>query len=226
MDKSDIIGNQWIEIAAGAMRHNLRLLREVMAPGTLLAAVVKANAYGHGQDQVVPIVASEADWFAVHSAEEARCIRRLGVTKPVLIMGFVQPSDFFELDGDVHLLVSSLAALPAAGEYRRATGIALPVHLKVNTGTYRQGLAPDQLPAMCQAVHREGLDVVGIATHFANIEDTLEHDFAHQQLERFRAAVAVEAKPQVVPVPIPVPALPGDWTKKPILRLMKKAIPC
>lgn len=180
--------SHWIEVDAGALRRNLEIFRRLVSPRTALAAVVKANAYGHGLEQVAPVLA-EAGWLAVHSAGEARRIRAVGIARPVLIMGFMAPGEIRGLDQDTHVFVSAREVIGWLGDYRRATGISLPLHLKVDTGTKRQGFSPEDLPEVCGLVAREGLTVVGIATHFANIEDTLEHDFARRQLERFGAAV-------------------------------------
>jgi alanine racemase len=104
-------------------------------------------------------------------------------------MGFVPPTDLFDLDGDTHVFLSTEEAVGWLGNYRQKTGISLPVHLKVDTGTHRQGFSVDRLPAVCRSAARHGLNVVGIATHFANIEDTLEHDFARAQIAEFERAV-------------------------------------
>jgi alanine racemase len=106
-------------------------------------------------------------------------------------MGFVPPGDLGALDPDVHLFVSCVELLDWLGELRARTGLALPVHLKVDTGTHRQGFAVEELAAACRLAARHRLEVVGVATHFANIEDTLEHDFAGRQRERFVAAISV-----------------------------------
>lgn len=191
MKSSEHSPAQWIEIDATAIRHNLRLLRSKLNPGCILAAVVKSNAYGHGLDCVVPVATELCDWLAVHSAEEARQIRRLGNRLPILIMGFLPPAEIHDLDPDTHVLVSTAETLDWLGAYRQSSGIALPVHLKVETGTHRQGVSAAKLPAMCHHAAGQGLDVVGVATHFANIEDTLDHSFALQQLDSFRQSTAI-----------------------------------
>jgi alanine racemase len=182
--------SQWIEIDAGALRGNLRIFREILSPSTRIAAVVKANAYGHGLAQVAPIVARDAEWLAVHTAEEARRIRALGIGNPVLIMGFLARGDVRGLDSGTHVFVSTREVVDRLGQYRRSTGISLPIHLKIDTGTKRQGFDCSELADVCRLIAAEGLTVVGIATHFANIEDTLEHEFARRQLEKFGDAVA------------------------------------
>ena len=176
---------QWIEISASALESNLLEIREIVDDAAGIVAIVKANAYGHGLEQVAPLAIRQADWLGVHTADEARCIRRLGIESPVLIMGFVTPTELHDLDPDVHVLVSSEEVIQSLGNYRRMSGISLPIHLKIDTGAKRQGVAPAFVPRLCTAAAVEGLEVVGAATHFANIEDTLEHDFARHQISLF-----------------------------------------
>jgi len=185
---------QWIEVDASALDHNLRLFRSLLSPATAMLAVVKANAYGHGIAEIAPRAAAVADWLGVHSAEEARRLRRLGVACPILVMGVVPPGDLYDLDSAVHLLVSSSEALDWIHQYRQRTGISLAVHLKVDIGTKRQGIAAETLPAQCKKAARLGIDIVGVASHFANIEDTIEHEFARLQLDRFRSVLEVSER--------------------------------
>lgn len=180
---------QWIDISATALEHNLRLFRRLLAPNTLFAAVVKANAYGHGLAQIAPLAVKTADWLAVHSADEARQIREMGIKVPILVMGYVPERDLHDLDMDMHVCVSTVEVLRRLGDYRRKSGICLPVHLKVDTGTKRQGFAADEVARACSVAGSEGLEVVGVATHFANIEDTLNHEFARHQLNLFHEVV-------------------------------------
>ncbi len=182
--------SQWIEVDVRALAHNLSIFREILSRGAKLAAVVKANAYGHGMAEVAPFAGANADWLAVHTAEEARRLRRLGLSNPVLLMGFVARGELHGLDADVHVFVSTDEVLRWLGEYRRSSGISLPIHLKIDTGTKRQGFERSRIADACRTAAGEGLSIVGIATHFANIEDTLEHDFARRQLALFGDAVA------------------------------------
>jgi len=183
--------SQWLEVDAQALRHNLHVFRQILSGGTKLAAVVKANAYGHGLAEVAPLAGASADWLAVHTAAEARRLRELGLRNPVLIMGFIARGELHDLDADIHVFVSTEEVLRWLGEYRRSSGILLPIHLKIDTGTKRQGLDRSSIAEICRAAAGEGLSIVGIATHFANIEDTLEHEFARRQLELFGDAIAI-----------------------------------
>ena len=191
MEFEDPRPQQHIELDGGALDHNLRLFREILSPGTALLAVVKANAYGHGISEIAPRAAAIAQWLGVHSAAEARRLRGLGLTTPILVLGFVPPSEFRDLDQDVHLVVSSAEALRWVGVYRQRSGVSLPVHLKVDIGTKRQGMSATELPALVVEAGKAGIEVVGVAGHFANIEDTIEHEFARAQLQNFHDALDV-----------------------------------
>lgn len=180
---------QWIELDGAALAHNVGIFRSILSSDTLLLGVVKANAYGHGLGEISRLAAEHLDWFGVHTAGEARSLREIGVTQPILVMGFVAPGELRELDNDIHLLISSIPALRSVADYRDRSGVSLPIHLKIDTGTKRQGITVSAIDEVIRVAAKHRLDVVGLATHFANIEDTLEHEFARTQLERFHRAV-------------------------------------
>lgn len=191
MSCSDLRDSQWIEIRSAALRSNLSLFRGLVRQETQLAAVVKANAYGHGLAEVVEAVSDHADWFAVHTVDEASKIRGLCSDHPILVMGLVTSADECKLDHLTHVMVSSAEVLGRLGALKKKRGLSVPVHLKVDTGTHRQGVSIEAIPRLCGLANDLGLEIVGVATHFANIEDTLEHQFARTQLDRFLEVQAV-----------------------------------
>jgi alanine racemase len=87
--------------------------------------------------------------------------------------------------------VSSPESLEWIASYRQQTEVSLPVHIKIDIGTKRQGVSVSDLGEMFKTASQRGIDVVGIASHFANIEDTIEHEFARLQLQRFEDALGV-----------------------------------
>lgn len=191
MDMAGNLPMQWIEVSGAAIDHNLALFRSIIRPDSALLAVVKANAYGHGLAEVASRAATIAQWLGVHSASEARQLRRLGLKNPILVMGCVPPVDFRDLDPDIHLVVSTEASLERTADYRERTGTSLGVHIKVDIGTKRQGVHVEKIPEIVERAAKLGVEVVGIAGHFANIEDTIEHEFARLQLQRFHDALDV-----------------------------------
>lgn len=192
----------WLELSARALGHNLRLFRSLIAPTTAVLAVVKANAYGHGIEPVARICLDEgAEMLGVHSADEVTALRRAGFSTPVLVMGYLTPEQVEHVvDPNVHVLLSSPRVMETLGAHARRLGRSLPVHVKVDTGTHRQGVPAQEAGPLAARAKQCGLEVVGVATHFANIEDTTDHSYAFGQLARFREAVAA-VKAEVGEVP-------------------------
>ncbi len=157
--------------------------------------MVKANAYGHGLLETARLLEGQADLFGVHSAMEAETLLKAGLDTPILVMGPILPHQFRFLNpARVHLTVTSRETL----EYLRDGGFSYPLHLKVETGTNRQGVPEAEVPEAVGTIRRCGLPLVGLSTHFANIEDTTDHAYAQGQMERFetlRAAVEAETGP-------------------------------
>jgi len=192
----------WLEISRGAIVRNLELFRSLLSPGTGLLAVVKANSYGHGLELVArTCVEAGVEMLGVHTADEIVALRRDGVRLPILAMGYLTPEQVAAVvDRDVHVLVSSAHVLAALAAKSRSLGVPFAVHIKVETGTHRQGVMPEEAVALARQASASGLVVAGVATHFANIEDTTDHSYALTQLERFRDAVrAIEAAVGKVP---------------------------
>jgi alanine racemase len=181
-------GTTWIELDRGALAHNLRVIRERIGPHVRLYAVVKANAYGHGMDLVAPAALElGADALAVHSLEEALHLRALQLSSPILVLGHIPREGMAPaLAADLELTTSSLEALQWASQAATEIGTTARIHLKVETGTHRQGIDPDQWPRALERCLRDPhLRLEGLATHYANIEDTTDHSFARAQRERF-----------------------------------------
>lgn len=181
---------QWIEIDSQALLSNIALFRKILPTGNRLTAVVKANAYGHGLPEVLRCTAPVVDCFAVHSMSEARIARTWAPERSVVVMGYVTAEECREIDEDIEILVSSPEVLRAIAN----SGSKPRIHLKIDTGTHRQGIGLDEIPAFVEELQELGFELAGAATHFANIEDTLEHEFAREQLERFHQAIDLLAE--------------------------------
>ena len=151
----------WAEVDLGALRHNFKLVRE-RAGDAAVMAVVKADAYGHGDAVVAPLLEQEgADQFAVSGFGEAVCLRRAGVTKPILILGYTGVQNAAALAvGGISQTVFSLEYARALSEAALRAGVAVRVHLKVDTGMGRIGFTADddiaytrrQYDILCAAV--------------------------------------------------------------------------
>jgi alanine racemase len=177
----------WIEIDRAALLHNVAAYRR-LAANQLIAAVVKGNAYGHGSRQVSDTIAGAVDWFAVNSLDEAIELRRFGRQHPILIMGATMPERFDEvIEGDFRHVVFDCDSASALAAAARRAGTRARVHLKIETGTNRIGARPDAGVELAELIRTiPTLELEGIYTHYANIEDTLDSSYAEQQLNRFQ----------------------------------------
>jgi len=178
----------WVELDRAAPEHNLRQIRAGAAPGVVACAVIKSNAYGHGAAEMSSLLPS-AEWFGVNSLEEGVQLRQLGVSRPILLLGHVPLAELpAAVEADLQLTVYNRETIDALA----SLSLARParVHVKVDTGTSRQGVLPDQLEEFLRRVAgSRGILLQGISTHYANIEDTLNHDYAALQIRRFDEAL-------------------------------------
>ena len=178
----------WIEIDTAALRANAAQLRRIIGPDVMLMAVVKANAYGHDAALVAPAVEAHVDRFAVAALAEAVDLRRAGITKPILVLGYTPgapAADAARLD--VHLTVYDTANAREIAAAAASTGAPVTAHLKVNTGMNRLGVNVADAPALLADLRTvAGLRVEGIFTHFAT-SDLADKQHAAAQFDRFAA---------------------------------------
>jgi alanine racemase len=178
----------WVEIDAGALRNNVAEFKRRLGPEPKLGAVVKSNAYGHGMLEVARVaVEAGADWLCVNNVQEGVALRAAGLTPPILVMGYV-PLDALDevVAHDLQPVVYNLPTLDRLDEIAGARRTRARVHVKVETGTHRQGVLERDVPGFIERILRaRSLKLAGVSTHFANIEDTTNHDFAETQMAAY-----------------------------------------
>lgn len=175
-----------VRVDATVIAHNVRLL--CAATRTPLLAVVKAGGYGHGALTAArACLAGGASGLCIGSVAEARELRAGGVDAPLLLLGALPSAAAREVVAlDITCAVFDLATARALGEAGAALGVAPRVHLKVDTGMHRLGVATADAPALLAHFHQLQLDVTGIFTHFATADES-GHPLARQQLDVFTA---------------------------------------
>ncbi|MBE0712827.1 MAG: alanine racemase [Candidatus Aminicenantes bacterium] len=192
-----------VEIKKSALVHNIREFRRLVGRKRKFLAVVKANAYGHGLIEVSRIaLRNGVDWLGVNSVEEGVALREAGIQSPVLVIGYVPFLGLEEaVTRDLRMTVynrETIRRLAALAVRLRRT---VRLHVKVETGTWRQGVdVKDIGPFVRDILKCPGLVVEGLSSHFANIEDTTKHDYPRRQLECYRSACReLDARGLVVP---------------------------
>jgi alanine racemase len=190
----------WADVDLDAVAHNVRALRQLVAPARF-CAVVKADGYGHG---AVPVsraaLAAGADWLAVAQVDEAVVLRDAGIEAPLLILSEPRPDEVDAAVGlGAHLTVYTaemIAALAdAVGRRSRRLAVAggqvpLPLHLKVDTGMRRVGAEPHEALPLAKAIGASPrLVLAGTFTHLP-VADEPDDPFTSEQLARFDAVLA------------------------------------
>ena len=182
----------WLEIDLGALAANVRAFAGRLG-GAKVAAVVKSEAYGHGVALIAPsALRAGASWLAVWGANEGIPLRNLvGPDVPILCLGHTPPQDFDDaVAADLRLTLYDPSAIPGLARAARKQGRTARVHLKLETGTHRQGLEVDDAVTLARvAAAEKGVRLEGVSTHYADIEDTTDHGFAESQMARFTEGV-------------------------------------
>lgn len=177
------------EVDLAAIRHNVQLLAAAAAPARL-CAVVKADGYGHGAVRVArAALEAGASWLAVAMVEEGVVLREAGISVPVLILSEQPPGAMAEVAArSLTPTVYTLQGVRAAAEAAAHCPEPMPVHVKVDTGMHRVGVAGDALLAVARAVLGEPtLSLQGLYTHLATAEEE-DPAYTERQLQRFTEA--------------------------------------
>jgi alanine racemase len=164
----------WVEIDGRALRHNVKVIRGLIPRTTLVLAVVKANAYGHG---LVPTArefeAAGVDWFGVANVAEGMLLRHGGVTRPILLLSATLPEEMEDaVQHRLTLTISSVEEARTLALAARPAGRPADAHFKIDTGMGRLGvwhrLAETELRAVLAIT---GVAVTGLCTHFAAADE-------------------------------------------------------
>lgn len=179
------MGRAWIEVNRNNLRHNVEILKNAMQPGCELMAVVKAQAYGHG----AVLTASHLNKmgvraFAVATVDEGIALRKSGVCGEILILGYTEAGRASELKE--YDLMQTLISFEYA-EVLNNQGIAVKVHIKIDTGMHRLGIASGELSAVRKVFSMENLNVCGMFTHLCCSDSRHPEDiaFTKGQIDNF-----------------------------------------
>ncbi|MDF9714836.1 alanine racemase [Nocardioides sp. ChNu-99] len=184
-----------VVVDLAAVRHNVRVLRERVAPAAMMT-VVKADGYGHGMVEVARAArAAGTDWLGVATPAEALVLRAAGDEGPLLCWLTMPGEDLAPVvAAGVDVTAYSPVEVDGVVRAARATGRPARLQLKVDTGLHRGGALPEAWPALvasARAAETAGdLRVTGIWSHLAAAEEPAHPANAAQE-EVFRAALEV-----------------------------------
>ena len=184
----------WIELSKSALDHNIKSLAR-LAGKRAIAVSLKANAYGHGLAPMISLLKErgEIGYVTVHSLQEAACCRELGWDRKIMVVGPIALSELEAVfDYDLEPVVFTREALDKLGRLAKKREKQVRTHLKLETGTNRQGVLEKDLAPIASIYkkHKYLKKPYGAGMHFANIEDTTNHEYAQHQLDRYNRMVA------------------------------------
>ncbi len=179
------------EINLDAAAYNFKSMKKNLKPDTQIIAVIKTDGYGHGATPIARMM-QEYDYiwgFAVATIEEALTLRRAGITKPLLILGFVFPDAYEDVvKYDIRPAVFKLSMARQLSEEAVRQGKTVHVHIKVDTGMSRIGFADTEGSAdiVKEISELPCLETEGLFTHFARADER-DKTSARGQLARYLA---------------------------------------
>ncbi len=186
MDRSEYYRVQ-ANINLDAIRSNVKLLKGHINKATKLMVIVKANAYGHGAAEVSKALDSMVDAYGVAIIEEAIELRKAGITKPILILGYT-PKEQFDLVVSYDI-IQTIYQYEMAEELSKEAirqGKIAKIHVKLDTGMSRLGFSAsdESINSIKMISTLKGIKIDGLFSHFAKADDA-DKESVEQQINRF-----------------------------------------
>ena len=189
-------------ISLDAIRDNIERGRALLAPGTKMMGVVKADAYGHGAVPVARAIEDLVDAYGVSMPEEGVELRKAGLSKPIIILGYTAPEVAeLAIRYDITMAVFQSEIAERYNEIAKSLNKTAKVHIKLDTGMSRIGYlcreeSLDDIEAIAKLSH---VRIDGMFTHFSKA-DELDKTFAKNQLKKYMEFVnALEARGITIP---------------------------
>lgn len=185
-----MLHTSYIELDKEALNNNIQFIQQQLGPDTRYSMVVKANAYGHGIEQLLPAIEecgvthfsvfSVAEAMRVHEAKHEEC--------DVMIMGWVD-QDYLSwaIKNEVSFFVFTPERLKATLQEAQKMDKPARVHLELETGMHRTGFRADQLPDVFDLLsnNKDQISLEGLCTHFAGAEEYTNYDRVRKQIKTF-----------------------------------------
>ncbi|MGM0846731.1 MAG: alanine racemase [Bacillota bacterium] len=183
----------WVEIDLDNLFENVQNIKRHLPQDVIMFAVVKANAYGHGDVQTArTALKAGAGGLAVAFLDEAISLRENGIDAPILVLGATRAEDaFLALTHDISLTVYDYDWLQSAKEYLAKEEGVLNLHIKCDTGMGRIGVRTEEELQKIESFIREEdqFCLEGVFTHFATA-DELDRQYFDKQLSLFEKLIS------------------------------------
>ncbi|MDQ2178689.1 alanine racemase [Marinifilum sp. D714] len=197
-------GSSFITLKKEALHNNIKFLKKKLGTHVRISSVVKANAYGHGIEQIVPLLENEGvDHFSVFDfTEGVRVQNSLKNNKGIMIMGWIADENIVEtIKRGIEFYIFNIDRLRVALEAAIEIGIKAKIHLEVETGMNRSGLTIKELEEAISIIkNNPGIfEVKGFCTHLAGAESISNHVRIQKQLKTYHKLHRVLENSGVIP---------------------------
>lgn len=179
----DLNNPVWIEINLKALEHNYNYVRDAISNKTKLAAVVKANAYGHGVDKISQKLNElGTEYFCVGSPYEGIELRESGIKKPIFVLAEALEFQYHDIiEADLIQTVASWRSILALNQFAKKNNKLIKVQLIIDTGMGRIGFLPEQVFNIYKKTKKlDNIIIKGIFSHFARA-DSANKEFSKKQ---------------------------------------------
>ena len=177
-----------VEVDLDNLSHNIRETKKFLKNGTLLMAIVKADAYGHGAVESSKLFLRDgADWLGVATLSEALELRNASIKAPTLILGYTHNDQFHELlDTDIRPTIYDVDQAKALSKIAKNGSRKVRIHIKIDTGLSRLGFPSNKgtIKKIVTISQLEGIEVEGLFSHFAS-PGSKDKSYTKEQFKRF-----------------------------------------
>ena len=193
------------DIDLDAVLYNMESMHKKLKPGTKIAAVVKADAYGHGAVEISRVLENLPYLWghAVATSNEAMQLVEAGRKKPIIILGLSFPEQFEEIvENDLRPAVCTYETAQALSDIAAEKNKVCRIHIKVDTGMSRIGfqVTPESADTVARISKLPNIMIEGIFTHFARADESSKAP-AYEQFKQFEKMIAmVEEKGVQIPL--------------------------
>lgn len=191
------------DIDLDAIRENIRQTRKIIKPKTKIMAIIKADGYGHGALPIARALDRMVDAYGVAILEEGLELRRSGIHKPILILGFTPEQQYKDMIAyDIMTSVFQYDMAEKISQEAVRQNKVASIHIKLDTGMNRIGFLPEEesIDTICRINELPGIRIDGCFTHFSK-SDEKDKTFARGQLEKYLQMIeALEKRGIVIPV--------------------------
>lgn len=173
----------WAEVSLARLKKNVEIIKKLNSPETEIMAVVKADAYGHGDEHIIKCLAEDCGirYFAVSNLDEAIAVRGFCPDAEILILGYTPPEYAHEIS--MYNIIQGVVSYGYAEKLSQNTPEPIRCHIKIDTGMGRIGLKYDNARDCAEEIRKimqiYKIAVEGIYTHFAAADSDSPDNIAY-----------------------------------------------